>query len=133
MIKDTLDLMDELIMAIKTKDNSQSYFPLENLMKFEFKFFLLLDIVRYELQLNQELSDSTADAVSLLFVNYALQYYGKDYPYINNICSNVHSKLCQLNKKLKNWDLHAKLGFEDIDIVRYYKKKIKELLIGKHM
>lgn len=130
-MKDVFSAIDDLIIAIRSKDNSQSYFPEKNLLKFEFKFSLCLDIIRYELQIDSGISDSTADAFSLLYISYAMQYYNKDFPDIGKKCSILFNKIVPLNARMKSHDLSRKIGFEDADIVRYFKRRISELLIEK--
>jgi hypothetical protein len=119
-------------MSIKLKDNSLSYFSKEVLCKFEFKLFLCLDIIRFELQTNEQITDSTADAIRVLFVFNAIQYFREDFPEIFNKCAVVFSKLMIYNKKLFNHDLKSKIGFEDARWAKYFKKTISSLILSSY-
>jgi hypothetical protein len=90
-------LIDDLIISIRLKDNSLSYYPKEVLCKFEFKLFLCLDVIRFELQTNEQITDSSADAMRVLFVFNAIQYYHTDFPEIDKKCSIVFNKLAFYN------------------------------------
>jgi len=102
MIPTVIKLIDEALFMIRSKDDSASYFGDIILHKFEFRFFLCLDIIRYELQISGQISDLTADAMNQLFVFGTFEYYYRDFPLIHDKCFKLFNALVPYNQKLEN-------------------------------
>ncbi|PWV55764.1 hypothetical protein [Chitinophaga sp. S165] len=132
-MEDVLKLINEVVVSIRSKDNACSYFSQEELNKFEFMFELCLNIIRYELQLSNRLSDSTADAMAVMFGFMALEYYKKDYPEVDKKCEALFNKLIIYNEKLSKHDLRRKIGLKDIEWARFYKRTISKLLLNNRV
>ncbi len=128
MIKEDLRLMDEVITLIKSKDDSKQTFTIDGMQKFEFKLFLCLHVARFELQINNMLTDLTADALSKLFVFTAFEYYKYQYPEVYGKCSELFNALCEYNERLKSNMLPGKIGVWDAQWVNYFKKAIKHMI-----
>lgn len=123
----TLKLMDEVISLIHVKDDSKS--GLNSLHKFEFKLFLCLEIVRYQLQMRGEVSDKTANAISSLFVFGTFEYYYRDFPSVYEKCSELFNKLINYNEKLKNNTLSGEIGVKDEPWIKYFKETIGDMVM----
>jgi hypothetical protein len=130
-MEDVFLLIDEVVVSIRAKDNARSYFSQGELNKFEFMFELCLNIIRYELKLTSRLSDSTADAMAVMFGFMALEYYNKDFPEIDKKCETLFNKLIVYNEKLSKHDLRRRIGLKDIEWVRFYKRIISKLLLSE--
>lgn len=128
MIPAVIKLVDEALFMIRSKDDSASYFGDAILHKFEFRFFLCLDIIRYELQTKEQISDLTADAMSQLFVFGTFEYYYRDFPAIHKKCSELFSVLVRYNQKLENSDLQGEIGGQDESWVNYFSKVVSDLI-----
>jgi hypothetical protein len=127
MINKILFDIDDIIIAIKAKDNTQS-FNMTGLMKFEFILFLTLDIVRYELICNSELTDLTSDAVSQLFVFQCFEFYYRDFSEIYSKSSNLFASLNECNARLKNNDLKGSIGVESSHWIFYFNEVLTKLI-----
>ncbi len=123
-----IKLIDEAIFMIRMKDDSASYFGDTVLHKFEFRFFLCLDIIRYELQSGGEISDLTAEAMNHLFVFGTFEYYYRDFPAIHKKCSELFSVLVRYNQRLENNDLQGEVGLQDTSWVNYFNKAVSNLI-----
>ena len=128
MMTNDLKLLDETVYFIKQKNETHSYFSLKSLHKFEFCLFLSLDIVRFELQTQKHLSDSTADAISQLFAFGTFEYYYRDFPEIHKKCSELFVVLEKYNQDLKNHDLPGYLSTENDPWIDYFTKTISKLI-----
>lgn len=128
MIPAVIKLIDETLFMIRSKDDSASYFGDIILHKFEFRFFLCLDIIRYELQTSRQISDLTADAMSQLFVFGTFEYYYRDYPLIHDKCSELFSTLVPYNQKLENNDLQGSIGVQSKSWANYFSKVISNII-----
>jgi hypothetical protein len=123
------ELIDVLVTEIKKKDVSQSFFSKKIIEKFDFEFILCMEIVRYELQLNDKLSDLTADAVGAILGMMAFHYYDKDYPEIGRQCNTLLNGLVLYNEKSRKFDLPAKVRLSEAGWVRFFRKAIKTLVL----
>lgn len=129
MITDDLKLIDDTIALIRVKDDAESSFPKEILYTFEVKFFLCLDIARFELQINKRISDLTADALSILFTFQCFEYYFRDFPTVYSNCSELGYALRNYNEKWKNHDLKGKVGVENKKWIIFFNNAISNLLL----
>jgi len=129
MIVDDLKLIDDTIALIKVKDDAVSSFPKDILYAFEAKFFLCLDIVRFELLIDKRISDLTADALSTLFTFQCFEYYWRDFPILYRNCSELGYALRNYNEKWKNHDLKGKVGLENKKWIKFFNKAIANLLL----
>lgn len=128
MIPAVIKLIDDTLFIIRSKDDSASYFGDVILHKFEFRFFLCLDIIRYELQTSGKISDLTADAMNQLFVFGTFEYYYRDFPLIHDKCSQLFSALVPYNEKLENNDLQGRIGVQDKSWANYFSKVVSRLV-----
>lgn len=128
MIPAVIKLIDDTLFIIRSKDDSASYFGDVILHKFEFRFFLCLDIIRYELQTSGKISDLTADTMNQLFVFGTFEYYYRDFPLIHDKCSQLFSALVPYNEKLENNDLQGRIGVQDKSWANYFSKVVSRLV-----
>lgn len=128
MIQEDIKLLDEVVVLIKSKDDSKQTFTIEAMQKFEFKLFLCLHIARFELQSNNQLTDITADALSKLFAFNSFEYYKYQYPDVFEKCTTLFCALIEYNEKLKSNTLSAKISGLDSQWTNYFKKAIKNLI-----
>jgi hypothetical protein len=126
MIKQTIQLLDETIFAIKGRNTAGS-FSSTTIDKVEFEFILCLDIVRYELHTSGKLSDETAIAVSQLFAFRAFEYYHSDFPDLYSKCSVLFNDLLNFNPALKNYDLKG-MGVDNAAWIKFFKRSIQRLI-----
>lgn len=123
-----LNHIDELIALIKFKDNSKSYFTQKTLQIFELRFILCLEIIRYEIQTQQKISNRNAAAISELFAFDAFQFYYRDYPEIHKMCSLVFYELNDFNEDLRNHDLDEEIHNTPEFWVDFFSKSIAEII-----
>jgi len=128
MISTVIKLIDETLFMIRSKDDSTSYFEDIILHRFEFRFFLCLDIIRYELQTKEQISDLTADAMNQLFVFGTFEYYYRDFPLIHDKCSKLFSALVPYNQKLESNDLQGNISVQGESWANYFSKVISNLI-----
>lgn len=128
LIKD-YKLMDEVIDLIRSKDDTKSYFKLESLYKFEFKFLLCLDIVRYQLQLTGKITDRTADAIAFLFAFGTFEYYYRDFPGIHEKCSILFGELEKYNERLISNSLPGDIGVNDESWASFFQDTIGKMVM----
>ncbi len=121
-------MMDQVINLIKEKDDNLSYFSLPILYQFELRFLLCMDIIRFELQTNGRISDTTADAMSQLFTFGAFEYYYRDFRYIHEKCTELFNKLTIYNQSLKNNDLPGEIAFHNEKWSNFFSTTITHLL-----
>lgn len=124
-----IKLLDDVIIEIKLADKRKSFSP-KGLEKFEFIFFQSLNIVRYELQTDGEISDLSGEAITQLFVFQTFEYYKTDFPEIYVKCSNLFERLITYNTRLRSNNLGA-IGAKDENWVKYFNKIFKKILINK--
>ena len=127
MIDKVISEIAVLSVAIKAKDNSQSFNKTE-LEKFEFIYFLTMDIVKRELIISGELSDLTSGAISQLFAFQCFEFYYRDFSEIFSKTTALFTLLCEYNVKLKNNDLEGKISSKPSDWVLYFKEILQKLL-----
>lgn len=127
MINEVISDLDKLINVIKAKDNSKSFSPF-HLLKFEFTFFLTMDIVRYELLTSECLSNITSDAISQLFVFQCFEFYYRDFPEVHKKCSELYNTLSNYNEQLKNHDLPGDIGVENKNWIEYFNRRVSNLI-----
>lgn len=128
MTSDILMLIDDTIQLAKSKDDSNSYHGRQSLFRFELKFFLCLDIIRFELQSTKRMSDLTADAINQLLTFQCFEFYYRDFPAVHKKCLELSQRLSDYNEKLKNFDLKGEIGVSDERWTEYFNKAIKALL-----
>jgi len=128
MISNVIKLIDDTVFLIRSKDDSESYFGIVALHKFEFRFSLCLEITRYELQINEQISDLTADAIKLLFVFGTFEYYYRDFPSVYQKCSELFNILVLHNRKLETNDLRGDNGVQDGQWVDYFSEALAKLV-----
>lgn len=128
MISSDLQLIDEVIVLIKGKDNTQSTFDLDVLHQFEFNFFLCLEITRFELQTTGQMSDLTGNAMVRLIIFNAFEFYYSDFPNVYEKTGVLFSVLRNYNVKLKNHDLKMRVEKTSDFWKRYFKKVIPDLI-----
>lgn len=104
MIKTTIEMLDETVMAIKNKNENDSFNP-QGLKKFELCFFVSLDIVRFELQTEMRISDETGGVLSFLFTFRCFEYYYRDYSEVYSKTSQLFTEFTMYNEKLRNNEL----------------------------
>lgn len=127
MINKVIIEIENITAAIKAKDNSHSFSEV-GLIKFEFTFFLTMDIVRYELIKTNRISDLTGNAISQLFAFQCFEFYYRDYPDLFTKTADLFSLLCEYNTKLKNNDLEGKISAKPADWVFYFKETLSKLI-----
>ncbi len=127
MIAEIISDIDTLIKMIKSKDNSKS-FSYDYLMKFEFTFFLTMEIVRYELLTSKKLSNISSDAISQMFAFQCYEFYYQDYPELHMKCSELFRALSLFNQLLLNHDLPGNIGIDDKSWLDYFNNRISTLL-----
>lgn len=113
---------------IYLKDLEVSTFKPSVINKFEFRLFMTLNIVRFELQATNSISDETADVLSYLFVFNTFEYYYRDYPDIYAKCSALFKGLIEYNEELMNFEQSQEIGREPINWSKYFNGKVDELL-----
>jgi hypothetical protein len=122
MIKQDLQLLDELIYDIKRLTLEKGY------NKFEFYLVMSLEIVRYEIFTTEQITDSTADAVSQLFAFQTHEFYYREYPIVYEKCSKLFFALNAYNEKLRTHDLPGTVGVKDKNWQNYFEKSISNLI-----
>ncbi|WP_315814185.1 hypothetical protein [Paraflavitalea speifideaquila] len=90
--------------------------------------FLCMDIVRFEIQTTERISDLTADAISQLFTFGAFEYYYRDFRNIHEKCSDLFHVLSNYNEQLKNHDLPGLISIQDSNWVDFFSKSIAHLI-----
>lgn len=123
MMNDDLKLLDETVALIKEKIyNFQSY------DKFEFYLIMCLEIVRYELQTSQVISDRTAEAITQLFAFQAFEMYYRDHHDLYLKCLSLFTALTNYNYKFKNDELSS-LGVKDKSWIDFFSSSISDLIL----
>ena len=130
MMNKIISEIDAVINEIKSKENNSS-FNVEELLQFEFIFFLTLEIARYEILTASEITDSTGGALSQLFAFPCFEFYYRDFPDIFLKTSELLSILSPLNKKLLNHDVEHIEGFTNHGQTIYFNQYISSLITGK--
>jgi len=126
MINHTIKILDEVISLIKGKDNSESFNP-KAMGKFEFEFFLCLEIVRYELYFSEKVSDEVAIYLNYVFVFPVFEYYYRDYNDIYDKCMALFNELMDYNPKLKKDELDG-MSADNKNRIDFFKNTIQRML-----
>lgn len=122
MIKDHIQLLDEVISDIKVITKERGY------KKFEFYLIMSLEILRYELFTTNSITDYTAVAISQLFVFQTHEFYYREYPIIYEKCSSLFFVLNSYNDRLREHDLPGEVGLKDENWMKYFEKSISSLI-----
>lgn len=112
---------------IKEKDNSLS-FNETGLNKFELVYFMAMDIVRYELMKEKQLSDLTSEIISQLFAFQCFEYYYRDFPQVYTKTTELFSLLCDYNICLRNNDLKGNIGASYSNWQLYFNQILSRIL-----
>lgn len=102
MIKEIIELLDELVLLIKSKDESKQTFAIDSVRRFEFRFFINLNIARFELLQIGTITDRTADVLNKDFVFQTFEFYKYQYPDVYKMSSKLFSLLLTCNEKWGN-------------------------------
>lgn len=129
MKESDIKFLDETIILIKEKDNDKSSFDKHGLYKFELRFLLCMDIVRFELQINNGISDLTGAALSNLFAFGTFEYYYRDFPEIYRQCSELFSRLVNYNEALKSNNSEGNNFGQKKGWIDYFQHNISVLLV----
>jgi hypothetical protein len=122
MIKDDLQLLDEVVYEIKALTRENGY------KKFEFYIVMSLEIVKYEIFTTERITDFTADAISQLFAFQTHEFYYRDYPALYEKCSRLFFTLNAYNDRLRNHELPGAVGLKDKNWAKYFEKSISSLI-----
>ncbi|MEO6549319.1 MAG: hypothetical protein ABIN94_15060 [Ferruginibacter sp.] len=127
MIDKIIPEIDNIVIQVKAKDNSHS-FNKKELLEFEFIFFLTMDIVRYEIVMNQKLSDLTSIMISQMFAFQCFEFYYRDYPELFSKTTDLFALLCQYNVKLLSHELDGSIEAKSSSWLAYFNEALQKIL-----
>jgi hypothetical protein len=131
MMNADLKLMDEVIAMIKAKDDSKSTVTRLFLQQIEFRLFLCLHIVRFELQTTGVISDLNAIALSQLFAFNVFECYFRDFPSVYDKCAKLSAALMNYNRRWNNHNLDGAIGNDEENWIIYFNTVIPDLIQSK--
>ena len=130
MIQDHLKILDDTIIALRSKDDKLSCLDLKSMYMFEFELIVTLEIVRYELLTTGKITNDTADAITFRFAFGVFEYYHSDFPDVYKKFDDFRAILYNYNDAVESYSLPGKVGYGR-SWQKYLRRKITALFKSK--